>query len=534
MTNINLLSWRDYIAPGLGSKVLSILLLAFLCALVVNSYYSISIEKKALSQQMDREGKQLAKASAIFSTEFLLLEDYPMLSTYTEGLVESHPDIQHIIIKRNDKKIVALSEKNIEIHSDDYQYYYADVRVDKALIGHIEIAFSTVNHQVFVDEHLIKMLMQSIIIFILLALVLFILVRRMLTDPIHQLVIQANILKNGDMDSEISLVDRGELNYLARVINEMRINVKHSQDLMVEQNQKLDLIVAKRTAELNQANQELLETHSKLIQSDKMAAIGQLSAGVAHEINNPVGFVYSNIDLLDDWFIALMTLIEFYDDLIQRQLIEDKAKDKEAITRLIDQGIINDKLVELDFDYIKKELPLLISDTKDGLERVTTIVSDLKDFSHVSESTWSEVDLLKGLKSTLNIVSSQIKYKAKVILKLEPIDNVYCISSQINQVFLNIIVNASQAIKQQGIITIKSKQINKRWVCISIFDSGEGIEKDKIDRIFEPFYTSKPVGVGTGLGLSVSYGIIKSHHGRIEVESNAGQGTAFHIWLPVK
>jgi len=522
LTQHKQLNWREHIAPGLGGKVLSILLFAFFFTLVINAYYSITTEKKALRQQMDREGNQLTKASAIFSTEFLLLEDYPMLSTYTNGLVENHPDIQHIIIKRKDKKIVASSYSKLETANEDLEYYFAEVLVNTTLIGNIEIAFSTVNHQAFVNEHLNKIVIQSLSIFILLSLILFIIIRKMLTDPIHQLALQANNLKNGDMESEIILGTKGELHYLASVLDQMRINVKRSQDEIIEQNQQLDRRVAKRSAELKEANQELIETHSKLIQSDKMAAIGQLSAGVAHEINNPIGYITSNISLLDEWLEVLLALIEFHDEL------SEQPASKESSVKIID------KKAALDFDYIKSELPSLMNGIKDGLERVCTIVSDLKEFAHISESTWQDADLLTGLKSTLNIVSNEIKYKAEVILDLMPMPDISCIPPQINQVFLNLIINAGQAIKEKGTITIRSKQVDDTWICISISDSGEGIPKDKLARIFDPFYTSKPVGVGTGLGLSVSYGIIKSHHGRIEVESIENEGTCFQIWLPIK
>jgi len=516
------LNWREHIAPGLGGKVLSILLFAFFITLVINAYYSITTEKKALRQQMDREGNQLTKASAIFSTEFLLLEDYPMLSTYTNGLIENHPDIQHIIIKRQDNKIVASSYSKTKKEIESFEYYFAEVLVNTTLIGNIEIAFSTVNHQAFVNEHLNKIVIQSLSIFILLSLILFIIIRKMLTDPIHQLALQADNLKNGDMEKEISLGTKGELHYLASVLNQMRINVKQSQDEIIKQNRQLDLRVVERSEELKEANKELIETHSKLIQSDKMAAIGQLSAGVAHEINNPIGYVTSNIALLDEWLEVLLALIEFHDKLIEQSTSEELSIK------------IANKKVALDFDYIQSELPSLMSGTKDGLDRVCAIVSDLKEFAHISESTWHETDLLAGLRSTLNIVSNEIKYKAEIILDLMPMADVSCIPQEINQVFLNIIINAGQAIKEKGTITIRSKQVDDTWVCISISDSGEGIPKDKLARIFDPFYTSKPVGVGTGLGLSVSYGIIQSHQGRIEVESIENKGTCFHIWLPIK
>ncbi|MFT5277914.1 MAG: PAS domain S-box-containing protein [Granulosicoccus sp.] len=277
--------------------------------------------------------------------------------------------------------------------------------------------------------------------------------------------------------------------------------------------------VGQDVTELNKTNAKLVNTHDQLLQSDKMAAIGVLSAGVAHEINNPVGFVTSNINILSDWSMELIQLIELMDHEIKHDASLIK-----AITAYKNQ---------YDFDYIKEEIPHLLEETKEGLSRVSTIIADLKGFAHKDESVWKKIDLRQIIRSTLNIVNNELKYKAKVELDLDDIPLVECLPSQISQVLMNIIINAGQSIESKGVITITTRHVGE-MVCIKISDTGEGIAKENLERMFDPFFTTKPVGKGTGLGLSVSFGIIESHNGRIEVDSQKGKGSNFHIWLPEK
>ena len=186
----------------------------------------------------------------------------------------------------------------------------------------------------------------------------------------------------------------------------------------------------------------------------------------------------------------------------------------------------------MDFPYLIEDIPCLLKESQDGLARVTRIVQDLKDFSHVDESEWQHANLEQGMDSTLNVVSNEIKYKAKVIKEYSGIPEVYCMSSQINQVFMNLLMNAAQAIEKEGTITIRTGTSGDD-VWVEVEDTGKGIEPEHINRIFDPFFTTKPVGKGTGLGLSLSYGIVRKHHGRIEVNSQIGKGSLFKVWLPL-
>lgn len=266
---------------------------------------------------------------------------------------------------------------------------------------------------------------------------------------------------------------------------------------------------------------QLQEAQSQLLQSEKMASIGQLAAGVAHEINNPVGYVSSNLGSLQKYIEDLFQVVHMYE--ATEHFIEPDKPSWEKIQSLKKQ---------VDIKFLETDIAELIKESLGGVRRVREIVQDLKDFSHVDEAEWQVVDLHKGLDSTLNIAHNEIKYKANVIKEYGGIPLVECLASQLNQVFMNLLVNAAQSIESQGIIIIRTG-MKDEWVWVEVSDNGKGIPPENMNRIFEPFFTTKPVGKGTGLGLSLSYGILKKHGGHCEVHSEIGKGTSFKVWLPV-
>jgi signal transduction histidine kinase len=278
----------------------------------------------------------------------------------------------------------------------------------------------------------------------------------------------------------------------------------------------------RRHDELERTLKRLAGTQEQLLQSEKMASIGQLAAGVAHEINNPIGYVHSNIGTLREYMAALFAMLEAYGTALASP---DPAAHRDELRA---------QRQRLDIDFILGDLPQLLDESREGIERVTRIVQDLKEFSHVGRNeTMRPADLVKGLESTLNIVWNDLKYKAKVEKFYGEIPAVECHASEINQVFMNLLINAGQAIAERGVITLAcGREGDEAWV--SIADTGCGIPEDTLGRIFDPFYTTKPIGRGTGLGLAISYRIIEKHHGRIEVESQVGQGTTFRVVLPVR
>jgi len=257
----------------------------------------------------------------------------------------------------------------------------------------------------------------------------------------------------------------------------------------------------------------VIPAHSHIMQTEKLAAIGQLAAGVAHEINNPIGYVFSNLKTLGNYVRDLLKIVDAV----------------EGVAHLDDLRHLKRNL---EYDYIRNDLAALLSESEDGIDRVKKIITALKDFSRPEEDGFREFDLHHGIETTLKVVNNELKYKANIVRDFGVLPLVECNGSQINQVTLNLLINAVQAIATHGTITIRSG-VNGADVWFEVEDTGEGIEDDALHRIFEPFYTTKQLGKGTGLGLALSYGIVEQHRGRIEVFSKKGWGSRFRIWLPI-
>lgn len=279
----------------------------------------------------------------------------------------------------------------------------------------------------------------------------------------------------------------------------------------------------KTNRDLKEVNSKLSDAQSKLIQSEKLASIGQLAAGVAHEINNPIGFIFSNFGSLEQYLEDLFQMLDAYEQA------EASVSDSAALAR------IRSLKADLDINYLKEDIPNLMRESRDGIQRVRKIVQDLKDFSRVdARQEWESVDLHAGIDSSLNIVNNEIKYKADVVKHYGALPEVQCLPSELNQVFMNLLVNAAHAITaERGTITI-STGVEGPNVWVEVADTGAGIAQENLKRIFDPFFTTKPVGKGTGLGLSLSYGIVQKHSGRMEVHSELGVGTRFRVTLPIK
>jgi PAS domain S-box-containing protein len=283
----------------------------------------------------------------------------------------------------------------------------------------------------------------------------------------------------------------------------------------------MEAALQKKGAEQQQLIQQLQEAQAQLLQSEKMASIGQLAAGIAHEINNPIGFINSNMGALKTYVDTLCELTEQVDQTVQGLPGQDDLKTKVAQFKK-----------QADYEFLKDDVADLVRESLDGLKRVKDIVQSLKDFAHIGETDWQFADLHAGIDSTLTIANNEFKYKAMVKKDYGTLPQVKCLASQLNQVFMNLIVNASHAITNHGVITIRTG-VDTDGVWVEIGDNGSGIAPDILTRIFDPFFTTKPVGKGTGLGLSLSYNIVAKHGGRIEVASVLGQGTRFTVHLPI-
>ncbi len=259
---------------------------------------------------------------------------------------------------------------------------------------------------------------------------------------------------------------------------------------------------------------------AQLLQSEKMASIGQLAAGVAHEINNPIGFILSNFNSLRKY---VNRLVEFTD--LQSQVME--SLNQPAVVEEL-----SGKRKELRIDFVLEDIIDLIEESTDGASRVKKIVQDLKTFSRLDEMDHKYADINECLESTINIVRNELKYLATLTKQYGELPPLKCYPQQLNQVFMNLLINAAHAIEEQGEIVIKTWSVNN-FVCVSISDTGSGIPAENLDRIFDPFFTTKEVGKGTGLGLSISYDLVNKHNGELEVESEFGKGTTFTVKLPL-
>ena len=288
----------------------------------------------------------------------------------------------------------------------------------------------------------------------------------------------------------------------------------------LEEKQRAEEALKKEKAEQLVLINRLEEAHNQLLQAEKMASIGQLAAGVAHEINNPIGFVNSNLGVLKNYVQTLLNLIGTYEQY-ESELTADSRAALVALKHATD------------LKYLRDDIDNLLTESLGGLQRVKRIVQDLKDFSHISDSEMQWGNLEEGLESTLNVVWNELKYKAEIVRDYGKLPEIECIPSQLNQVFMNLLVNAAQAITEHGRITLRTR-LEGENVRIDIADTGSGIPLEIINRIFDPFFTTKPVGTGTGLGLSITHGIIRKHGGRIDVSSRPGEGTTFSITLPIR
>ncbi|MFL1388135.1 ATP-binding protein [Pseudomonas tritici] len=285
----------------------------------------------------------------------------------------------------------------------------------------------------------------------------------------------------------------------------------------------LEHLVEQRTQALQLEIDERKHLESQLVQSEKLASLGQLAAGVAHEINNPVGFISSNLSTLDGYFTQLQQILDAYQ---RAEALIAPAEQRDQLKAL---------RTDLELEFLKEDIPILIKESKEGIGRVVQIVKDLKNFSRVdNDQTWQFANLQQGIDSTLNIVASELKYKADVVKNYSALPEIECLASQLNQVVMNLVINAAQAMgPERGTITI-SNGVDGENIWLEVADNGCGIAPDAVQKIFDPFFTTKPVGEGTGLGLSLSYGIVKKHRGDISVSSELGKGTKFRVVLPIR
>jgi two-component system NtrC family sensor kinase len=346
----------------------------------------------------------------------------------------------------------------------------------------------------------------------------------------------------GRVSLEEEVKDRNiELGQINRKLNQKTTQLQLALAERKEAEQKLrDEIKERKWAEkeLQRSHDELKlilkkleETQVQMLQSEKMASIGQLAAGIAHEINNPAAFVSSNLITLEEYRKDIFSLFQQYREIVSD--LKEAGANPQSLSDLSNKIRRIDALEqETDLDFIIDDIESLITESQDGTKRIGKIVADLKDFAHPGEDKTKVANINQCLESTMNVVWNELKYKAKITKDYGDLPEVLCYPQQLNQVFMNILVNAAQAIEKEGEIRIATGAADGH-VEISISDTGSGIPDEIISRVFEPFFTTKEVGKGTGLGLNIAYNIVNKHNGTISIESEIGKGTTFIIRIPV-
>lgn len=278
--------------------------------------------------------------------------------------------------------------------------------------------------------------------------------------------------------------------------------------------------IKKVSEELAKAYEDLKTTHHRLVQQEKMASIGQLAAGVAHEINNPMGFISSNLETLGKYAERLRQFMAVQDEVLKG------VSDPEAT------GMLAEARKRLKIDYLLGDIPALVAESNDGAVRVRSIVQNLKGFSRTDLAEMEPANINDCLERAISIAWNELKYKVTLERDFAELPTVNCYPQQLGQVFLNFLVNASHAIEQHGVIKVATR-VEEGNVAVSVTDTGCGIPEKNMDRIFEPFFTTKEIGTGTGLGLAISYEIVQTHGGTIDVVSEVGRGTTFTVRLPI-
>lgn len=278
-----------------------------------------------------------------------------------------------------------------------------------------------------------------------------------------------------------------------------------------------------KNVKLEESYKQLQQQQAITMQNEKLATLGTLSAGVAHEINNPLAFVLSNMESLPSYQQAFSRLMSFSSQAIQDQALPQSHRD--AV-----QGLIEEE----DLEFLTEDLESLIKDTIEGIERVKEIVSNLRSFARTQSTDRVEADLLEGLKSTLKLLNAELRDSVSLRLDLQTLPRIVCNPNQINQVFLNLILNAKHATQGRDKPNVHvGTKLEDNVISITIADNGCGMSEEVQKEIFVPFFTTKPIGQGTGMGLAIAYGIIQDHAGEIRVKSKEGVGTAFEVRIPV-
>ena len=423
--------------------------------------------------------------------------------------------LSYVYVKNNATDKIILGDGINTIQENFRSGNYRTTQKLSKVIGEHTIYFGipTGNNLSIYYNDFFEMIINILAIFIVIGVVISILMSSIVSSPLEKLSKAAREITEGNFDVKIGKSNFTEINELIYSYNEMGFQLR-------ELYSSLELKVQERTIALKEANYKLQETQAMMVHSEKMRSLGELVAGIAHEINNPVNFIHGNIIILQNYVDDLLKLIDTYEqnNMYFPQDIKDKI---EALRK------------DIDLDFLRADIKDLIKSCMEGTQRTKNIILDLKNFSRMEEMVLTQFDIPKEIDTTLNILNNKYKNRITVIKNYSPdVPKIEAYGGQLNQVFMNILDNAQDAIKGEGTLTINTYKVHDK-VKIEFIDTGEGIPEENLKKVFDPFFTTKPVGKGTGLGMSISYRVINDHKGTIEVESKVGQGTKFTITLPI-
>ncbi|HYW18529.1 MAG TPA: ATP-binding protein [Nodularia sp. (in: cyanobacteria)] len=554
---LNLSYQQQSLLKDLENSVARIRLHPQRLATVLNNSIWFEFEKNQFKNQLVTVNKELEKTQSFINTysddlainkaEFdHLLDNYHLTTQlYTETIKSFWEQVE----KNN------LSEEKIRLHYTELitllqekQQVNINVRFDRLsdelilVIGHAGIQKENAHSRFEKAQQLrIKVIFGSMLFSGAIAAALAIYSSRLIALPLELVTnIARRITQESNFKLRANINSNDEVGTLATSLNqlvewvgdytqELELARQNLEQRVEERTQELELArqnleqrVEERTQELREILQDLKETQGQLIQTEKMSSLGEMVAGIAHEVNNPVNFIYGNIQCADEYIQDLLSLVDLY----QQEYPEPS-------------NIIAEKTAEIDLNFLTQDLSSLLSSMKMGAKRIREIVLSLRNFSRLDEAAMKEVNIHEGIDNTLLILNHRINKEISLIKNYGILPLIECYPAQLNQVFMNILSNAIDVLMEQNTqaekqITIDTLKLNADYIKVGIKDNGSGITPEIIKKLFNPFFTTKTVGKGTGLGLSISYQIIEKHKGKIEVISELGKGTEFIILLPIK
>ena len=544
---------------------LALLMLSVISGL---SWFFYQQEKSMLLGELQRHGLALAENLAYNAEYSLLFRDIEVLEKLVDGMAQDRDVLFALLVDTENEIVVekALSpypahRKNVqerveeiltftpnvpftEHHSDDVYYIFIPILVptleDDASespnigptslpqreisgIAVVGISFERVTESL---GEMQRQVLQLAVFMTVVAVIVARLLVNTISRPIEKLAAGTHRIARGELSREVQIAFPREIGELAKSFNRMMHDLSSSRQELERWTGTLEKRVQERTREIEHKNQRLTELIEKmkkiqeqLVHSEKMASLGQLVAGIAHEINNPVNFISSNVRPLKGYISDMKSLILEYE-----QQFDATSEACERIKQLKS---------DIEFDFLVDDLDDLIEDVENGATRIKRIVQDLRNFSRLDEAELKTIDIHESLDTTLNLLGHIYGNRIVVQKDYGNIPQVECYAGQLNQVFMNLLANAGQAIPRTGKVWITTS-CDESSLFVTIRDDGKGISEEALPKIFDPFFTTKDVGEGTGLGLSISYGIIEKHRGEITVESKAGQGTQFSLRIPLK